>query len=200
MLTATVSGSFHRHLHEINLAVQELTLMNVRVLSPADPRVVDSAGEFLFVASDMVRSVKLVQNRHFQCILASDFLWLVEPDGYVGPSASIEVGFAIGREIPIVSIHLPSDLTLRQYVRQVKNMRAAVAEFEQFPRRVKPKGFLIDPHASIEAAHSMLDRIGRHFSTAFPQASSASEISQSCQGLAGVLGFSDDRGSKLFSS
>jgi hypothetical protein len=100
MLTATVSGSFHRHLHAITAAVQELFDLGVKVLSPADPRivdslVVDSLGEFLFVASDRVRSVKLVQDRHIQGISASDFLWLVAPDGYVGQSASMELGFAV---------------------------------------------------------------------------------------------------------
>ena len=61
MLKATVSGSFHRHLDAISVAVQELNALSVRVLSPADPRVVDAHGEFLFVASDRVRSVHLVQ-------------------------------------------------------------------------------------------------------------------------------------------
>ena len=42
MLFATVSGSFHRHLHAISSAVADLTALGVKVLSPADPRIVDS--------------------------------------------------------------------------------------------------------------------------------------------------------------
>ena len=83
MLTAAVSGSFHRHMGAITAAVHELAALSVRVLSPADPRVVAAKGEFLFVASDRHRSVKLVQDRHMDCIKAADFLWLVCPDGYV---------------------------------------------------------------------------------------------------------------------
>jgi hypothetical protein len=203
MLTATVSGSFHRHLHDINLAVQELTLMGVRVLSPADPRIVDSAGEFLFVASDRVRSVLLVQDRHRQCIRASDFLWLVAPDGYVGSSAAFEIGSAVADEVPVVGTHLPSDLTLRQYVREAKSMRVAIAEFEQRPRRLKPTGFLIDPHASVEAAHSVLDRIAKQFTGQHPQATPAaavSQISQSCRELSDLLVFSNNGALKSLSS
>jgi len=85
MLTATVSGSFHRHLTAIYTAVGELREAGVDVLSPADPRVVDHIGEFLFVASDRLRSIHLVQDRHLECIANSSFLWLVAPDGYVGP-------------------------------------------------------------------------------------------------------------------
>jgi hypothetical protein len=76
MLTATVSGSFHRHLVGIYTAVGDLRAAGVNVLSPSDPRVVDHLGEFLFVASDRVRSIRLVQDRHLQCIGASTFLWL----------------------------------------------------------------------------------------------------------------------------
>src|SRR5262245_9717359 len=116
MLRATVSGSFHRHLHAINVAVEELAEHSVRVLSPSDPRVVAHQGEFLFVASDSVRSVRLVQDRHLESIRAANFLWLVCPDGYVGQSASMEVGFAAAVHVPIFSMYPPSDLTLRQYV------------------------------------------------------------------------------------
>src|SRR5713101_2972035 len=115
-MTAAVSGSFHRHMEAISSAVRDLTARSIRVLSPADPRVVAVQGEFLFVASDRVRSVRLVQDRHLDCIRAADFLWLVCPDGYVGQSASMEVGFAAAVGVPIFSTHAPSDLTLREYV------------------------------------------------------------------------------------
>src|SRR5450759_2559536 len=118
-LGAAVSGSFHRHMEAITRAVHELAALSIRVLSPADPRVVANQGEFLFVASDRVRSVRLVQDRHLESIRAADFLWLVCPDGYVGQSASMEVGFAAAAGVPIFSTHAPSDLTLRQYVTTV---------------------------------------------------------------------------------
>src|SRR6202011_6288827 len=94
MLTASVSGSFHRHMGAISTAVDELAALSIRVLSPADPRIVAQQGEFLFVASDRVRSVRLVQDRHLDSIRAANFLWLVCPDGYVGSSASMEIGCA----------------------------------------------------------------------------------------------------------
>lgn len=159
MLTAAVSGSFHRHMEAITAAVHELAALSTRVLSPADPRVVAAQGEFLFVASDRVRSVRLVQDRHLESIRAADFLWLICPDGYVGQSASMEVGFAAAARVPIFATRAPSDLTLRQYVSIVPTLSEAVRRAEASPRPKRPQGLLIDPHASVEEAHHILERI-----------------------------------------
>src|SRR6266478_4448073 len=103
MLTATVSGSFHRHMEAITKAVHELASLSVHVLSPADPRIVAFQGEFLFVASDPIRSVRLVQDRHLDCIRASSFLWLVCPDGYIGLSGAMEISAARENNVPVFS-------------------------------------------------------------------------------------------------
>ncbi len=155
----TVSGSFHRHMEAITAAVQELASLSIRVLSPADPRVVAAQGEFLFVASDRVRSVRLVQDRHLESIRAADFLWLVCPDGYVGQSASMEVGFAAAAGVPIFSTRAPSDLTLREYVTVVPRLAEAVRIIAGNSRRRHREGILIDSHASVEEAHHTLERI-----------------------------------------
>ncbi len=161
MIVATVSGSFHRHMAAIRDAVMEFVDLGVHVLSPSDPRIVDQRGDFLFVASDRVRSVRMVEDRHLECIRASHFLWLVAPDGYVGQSASLEVGFAITVGTPIFGAVRPFDLTLRQYVRQVPSMRAAI-EAAVTERRGTPlnlAGFLIDPLRNVDAAHDALDAV-----------------------------------------
>jgi hypothetical protein len=158
-LKVAVSGSFHRHMAKINEAVQQLASLSIRVLSPADPRIVAQQGEFLFVASDRIRSVRLVQDRHLDSIRAADFLWLVCPDGYVGPSASMEVGYAAAAGVLIFGTHAPSDLTLREYVILVPKLSEAVRRAEASARPRRPEGILIDPRASIEEAHDTLGRI-----------------------------------------
>jgi hypothetical protein len=158
MLSAAVSGSFHRHMDVITAAVHELAALSVRVLSPADPRIVARQGEFLFVASDRIRSVRLVQDRHLESIRAANFLWLVCPDGYVGQSASMEVGFAAAVGVPIFALRDPSDLTLRQYVTTVVSLREALRIIGPNPQS-RPGAVLIDPHPSIEKAHHLLERI-----------------------------------------
>jgi len=158
-LKVAVSGSFHRHMEAINVAVQDLVSRSVRVLSPADPRVVAQQGEFLFVASDRVRSIRLVQDRHLECIRAADFLWLVCPDGYVGQSASMELGFAVAVGVPIFAAHAPADLTLRQYITAITTPAAALRAVVAHRRSRRKQGILIDPHSSVEEAHDILTRV-----------------------------------------
>jgi hypothetical protein len=159
MLTATVSGSFHRHMEAITSAVHALAAFDVRVLSPADPRIVEYPSDFLFVASDLNRSVRLVQDRHLEAIRAANFLWLVCPDGYVGQSASMEIGYAAASGIPIFAAQAPSDLTLCQYVKVVPTLAAAVNIIKANPLKRLCEGLLINPHASLEQAHVILERV-----------------------------------------
>ena len=161
-IATTISGSFHRHLNEIVSAVEGFRAQGVRVLSPSDPEVVDNIGPFLFVASDRHRSVRLVQDRHLASLCHSNFLWLVCPDGYVGQSASLEVGFAIARGLPIYSEHLPDDLTLRQYVDRVDSLRDAIETATRVGRVVdNTPSLLIDPSTAVDAAHNELSFMGQ---------------------------------------
>jgi hypothetical protein len=156
-MRATVSGSFRRHMSAIYDAVIELAERGLDVLSPADPRIVDQIGDFVFVASDKVRSIKMVQDRHLECIRASDFLWLVAPDGYVGQSASMEIGYAVAHEIPVFCQSEIVDGTLGKYVQIVPNLYAAIHLRAATARQVADLSLLIHPLNVIDQAESRLD-------------------------------------------
>jgi hypothetical protein len=163
MLNTTVSGSFHRHMAAVYSAVGELRAAGAEVLSPSDPRIVDSMGDFLFVASDKLRSIRLVQDRHFAAIRNSDLLWVVNPDGYTGPSTSAEIGAAYASNVPIFSDHLPLDITLQHYVTKVPSIRAAVEQVRAVPparTRRAAQLLLIDPKLATESAIRALERMG----------------------------------------
>jgi hypothetical protein len=186
MIQATVSGSFHRHMPEVAEAVRQLRELDVSVLSPAEPWVVDQVGDFLFVASDRVRSIRLVEDRHLDCIRHSDFLWLVTPDGYVGPSAAMEIGFACACGVPVLAQRSPTDVTLQRYI-QVCDGPAAAVQAATSPShpRYRFATFLTEPETSIEGAHRDLERI-RKIVSAEPCAvndSAAREIYSLLRGL-----------------
>jgi len=161
---ATVSGSFRRAMSAVQEAVYRLTDAGARVLSPADPRVVDQFGDFIFVASDRIRAIKLVQNRHLAAIGASDFVWLEAPDGYIGQSGAMEIGFAVAAGTPVYCSNVPVDLTLRQYVTPVGTPEDALHRTLQ--QRAAGRGatvvdVLLDPTDAVEAAHADLESIRR---------------------------------------
>jgi hypothetical protein len=76
-----------------------------------------------------------------------------------GQSASMEVGFAAAARVPIFAIRPPSDLTLREYVTIVSSLQEAVRRVEASSRPRSPEGIFIDPHASVEEAHHILEHI-----------------------------------------
>jgi hypothetical protein len=153
MIHATVSGSFHRHMTAIYDAVGSLRAAGVTVLSPSNPTVVDHIGEFLFVASDRLRSVKLVQDRHLEAIRNSDFLWVVCPDGYTGASTSGEVMAAAVLGVPVFSSSPALDITIGEYVERVGSIGEAIA-------RVAPRMETTSPHVLIDPRHSIATTIG----------------------------------------
>jgi len=159
-IRAVVSGSFHRHMSNVANAVEELCERGVMVLSPSDPRIVDEIGEFLFVASDRHRSIRMVQDRHLASICTAHFLWLVSPDGYVGQSASLEIGFAVAKGIPVYGLHLPEDITLRQYVHVVDSIDEALqlATASASTCRSEPS-LLVDPVEAVLEMHSELENL-----------------------------------------
>lgn len=132
-----MSGSFRKAMVEVAHAVYDLTGLGVVVLSPADPRVVGAIGEFLFVASDPVQSIKRVQSRHLAMIAVSDFVWLCAPDGYVGVSAAMEIGFAEGKGVPVFTRDRLMDATLREFVVRVDSQSVALEQVNRRPRSVK---------------------------------------------------------------
>ena len=167
VVAVTVSGSFHRHMPEIKDAVHQLESLGVAVLSPADPTVVAAVGPFLFVASDLHRSVRLVQDRHLAAVATSDFLLLVCPDGYVGQSASLEVGFALAKRIPVFCTSWPDDLTLRQYVQKVDSITEAVVLFPNVVSTAEGRpSLLLDPDGTLEIAHTKIDELKHALTTA----------------------------------
>jgi hypothetical protein len=157
-LKATVSGSFHRHMPAVYEAVGELRARNVNVLSPSDPRIVDNLGEFLFVASDKLRSIRLVQDRHLEAIRASDFLWVVCPDGYTGPSTCMEIGAAHAADVPVFASAPALDITLGEYVRRVSNYGEAIEQVKLRQQNRRAPTLLLDPEMIInESVDALCD-------------------------------------------
>jgi hypothetical protein len=156
MIKATVSGSFHRHMVEIQEAVANLRALGVEVLSPSDPRVVAADKDFLYVASDKLRSRRLVEERHLEAIRASDFLWVVCPDGYTGPSTSGEVLAAAMVKKPVYSLTNALDISIGDFVEKVSSMSEAINRAHvRRQASAAVKNVLIDPDALTETAYEV---------------------------------------------
>lgn len=160
VIRVVVSGSFHRALDEVQRAVREAVDRGARVLSPVDPTVVDSFGDFLYVASDRLRAIRAVQGRHFLAIESADVVWLACPDGYVGLSAAAEIGYAVRCGTPVFTDTPPTDLTMRLHVSVVGNLGEALGAVRD-GRDAEAPSILLDPAQGVGEAHRHLDAVER---------------------------------------
>jgi hypothetical protein len=108
-LKACVSGSFYKFKPEIDLAIEELNDHGVTVLSPTKgwlykpPQRIFNPKEDKFrpLPSEVGMGIKEIEDDFLRSIKKSDFLYVINPQGYVGNAVCLEIGFAIGNGIPV---------------------------------------------------------------------------------------------------
>jgi hypothetical protein len=163
-LRVTVSGSFRRAIAQVAAAVEDFQRRGATVLSPTDPRPLEQFGDFVYVASDLHRTIRLLQERHFEAIVRSDLLWLCAPDGRLGDSAAAEVHHANLHGIPVFTDTVPDSLYWRQVVIPVRGTGDAVTiastSRDQGPITQRPS-VLLEPQAVADALHADVELISR---------------------------------------
>ncbi len=115
-LYATVSGSFRKHYAAIATAVDTFRAAGVHILSPRAAQPVSESGDFVYLEGDL-GSPSDVEIGHLNAILESDFLYVVNPNGYSGVSSAFEMGFARSTNVPIFCKARPRDSMLEGLVR-----------------------------------------------------------------------------------
>jgi hypothetical protein len=159
VIRAVVSGPFRRASVEVADAVAALRAAGAAVLSPEDPRIVDAFGDFVFVASDLSRTISVVEDRHLDAIRHADLLWIVSPDGYIGASTGFEIGAAVTQGVPVLSSHVPDCPMFRNHVTCVSDERRAVDHACRLGRRRQEPAqtLLLRPAEAAAAAREDLD-------------------------------------------
>jgi dCTP diphosphatase len=110
-MSVVLCGSFRRDAAGLADIHAELSRF-FRVLSPQAVDFVDPTAAFVRLSSETGESDLDIEARHLDAMTAADFVWLHAPDGYVGSSASMELGYANALGIPIFSPMVPSESVL----------------------------------------------------------------------------------------
>ena len=108
-LKACVSGSFFKFKPEIDLAIEELSDLGVTVLAPdkgwlhISPQKITNPKDYEFrhLPTEKGMSIKEVENDFLLSVAKSDFLYVVNPNGYIGDMVAMEIGYAIALDIPV---------------------------------------------------------------------------------------------------
>lgn len=108
----TISGSYRKHLSAILAARATFLAAGIEVLRPRSERILSDSDGFVRLEDDLddARAAALAQR---QAIRESHLVYVVNPGGYVGPSAIYEVGLASGLGIPVCFSEQPFETAAR---------------------------------------------------------------------------------------
>jgi NTP pyrophosphatase (non-canonical NTP hydrolase) len=126
LLRAVLSGSYRKDLAGLKSNYEELLDIGCRVLSPSNVTVVSESDGFVYMQGEEAESPDVIEGRHLDSIQQSDFVWLHAPDGYVGPTASLEIGFANALGVPVFSKERVKDSVIQSFVREVSSPAKAI--------------------------------------------------------------------------
>lgn len=127
---AVICGSFRRDPDALRREFRELQAAGCTVLSPLDLDFVAEAEGFVFGRGDIGRTSAEVEQTHLRSMEEADFVWLHCPDGYVGTSATMELGFAQALGLRVFAAELPNELALADLVHRCDSPGIAVASLE----------------------------------------------------------------------
>ena len=122
-----LSGSFRRDVEGLRKIHEELMDFGCRVLSPTRVEPSREVDGFVFMKGEEIESPERIELKHLEAIQKAAFVWLHAPDGYVGLSAALEVGFAHAQGVPVFSRTEVSDLAMRAFVQEVGSIEAVVS-------------------------------------------------------------------------
>jgi NTP pyrophosphatase (non-canonical NTP hydrolase)/nucleoside 2-deoxyribosyltransferase len=107
-----------------------------QILSPSNPFIESEQHGFVYMRNESSHSPDQIENRHLDAIQQADFVWFFAPNGYVGPTGALEVGFARANGIPVYSDVELNDVTIKQFVQTVRSPEEVYQQFQA--RKIAP--------------------------------------------------------------
>lgn len=110
--SVTISGSFRKHLEYILKVRKQFIDKNIQVLSPRFTEPENPGEEFVVFTGEAGLTPLELERHHLDSINKSDALIVCDPQGYVGASSLIEIGYAQSINKRIVFTEKPEEFML----------------------------------------------------------------------------------------
>jgi nucleoside 2-deoxyribosyltransferase len=133
-INVSISGSFKKFLSEIQQYIRAFQDKGIQVLSPKDLPPTTKDKEFIFLETEEEIPIKNIEQTHLKSIIDNDFLYVVNPTGYVGVSTAFEIGFALALNKPIYAIERPTDKLIKQFVIPNDDINQVLLEIEKIKK------------------------------------------------------------------
>jgi len=108
----TISGNFRKHLEYILKIKEKLEAQGTKVLSPRFTEPKNPGERFVVFTGEEGLSPLELERHHLKSISESDALIVCDPEGYVGASALLEIGFANAMGKRIIFAEKPEEFML----------------------------------------------------------------------------------------
>jgi NTP pyrophosphatase (non-canonical NTP hydrolase) len=115
-LDVVICGTFRKDVEGLRRLFGQLKDLGFNVLSPSNVDIVREDQGFVYMQGEETETPEILELRHLEKIQRSRLIWLHAPDGYVGPTAALELGFARASGIPVFSTAQISDLAFSAFV------------------------------------------------------------------------------------
>ena len=128
-----ICGSFRKDTTQLKRDFEELRDLGFNILSPTNATVVSEKDGFVFMDGEETSSPEKIELRHLEAIRHCAFVWLHAPDGYLGLSAALEIGFARANGIPVYGRTFLQEKSLQGLVVVVGSPDEVVAIHRRHP-------------------------------------------------------------------
>lgn len=131
-----IIGSFRKYYDDIVDAIGLFNKAKIEILSPKISKIINPTEEFVILESDDRNlSNEDIQLLVFHRAFRSDFIYVWDPDGYIGKTTCYEIGRMIDKDIPIYYLERPLDVPI--YVSE-----SSIISVEQFVDIINSTGKL----------------------------------------------------------
>lgn len=111
--SVSLIGSFRRHYAEIREAARIFTAAGMTVKSPPISRIIDPERDFVRFETDPPEATDLeIQAATLEKIFSSDFVYVVNPGGYIGQMTAHELGRIVERGMAVYYAELPESFLI----------------------------------------------------------------------------------------
>ena len=114
-ISIVVSGSFRKHLLGIQETIRRFESLDIKVLSPKHARPLNPDDAFVFLETDDVHDPGELERRHLEAIRSADALYIFNPDGYIGLSVAMELGWTLALGKRVFASAVVTDVTLKNF-------------------------------------------------------------------------------------
>lgn len=134
--SVVLCGTYRKDPEALRRTFENLKDSGFQVLSPTNPYIETEEQGFVYMRHESMQTPDRIENKHLDAIQRADFVWFFAPEGYVGPTGALEVGFARASGIPVYTDTALKDMTIKNFVEVVESPSSVYESFKS--HRVLP--------------------------------------------------------------